>query len=141
MPRWAISFTTDALESLDWDCMESKETVQRVVWAYLRRQDMSVSQLARQVGIPQATLNRMLTPDDPAYRGDPDSWLKLARYRPLGLTPREVLAALWHHAALLSARPRAAGVCGRGRPITRAQAQHAQQRPHARQQVRGVRRR
>lgn len=77
--------------------MDNKAAIQDVVQAYIREQGpgFSVSELARRVGIPQATLNRMLAPNDPVYRGDPDSWLKLARYPPLHLTPREVLAAIW----------------------------------------------
>jgi hypothetical protein len=75
--------------------MDNKAAIQDTVQAYLREQGWSVSQLARRVGIPQATLNRMLVPNDPTYRGDPDSWLKLARYTPLQLSPRDVLAVLW----------------------------------------------
>lgn len=75
--------------------MENKAAIQDAVQAYLRSRQWSVSELARRVGIPQATLNRMLVPNDPTYRGDPDSWLKLARYEPLHLAPAEVLAAIW----------------------------------------------
>lgn len=77
--------------------MENKAQIQQVVQDYIRAQGprFSVSKLARRVGIPQATLNRMLGTDDPSYRGDPDSWLKLARYAPLHLNAADVLAALW----------------------------------------------
>lgn len=77
--------------------MENKAQIQQVVQDYIRAQGprFSVSKLARRVGIPQATLNRMLGTDDPSYRGDPDSWLKLARYWPLHLNAADVLAALW----------------------------------------------
>lgn len=77
--------------------MKNKAQIQEVVQDYIRAQGprFSVSKLARRVGIPQATLNRMLGTDDPSYRGDPDSWLKLARYAPLHLAPADVLAALW----------------------------------------------
>ena len=73
--------------------MNSKADVQAVAWEYLHRKNISVSELARRAEIPVATLQRMLR-DDPTYRGRPDHWSRLARFRDLHLNEAEVLAAV-----------------------------------------------
>ena len=75
--------------------MLTKQDVQARVLDYMRQEDLTETEMARLVRVPQATFNRMLK-DDPTYKGTPKPWRKLAQFAPLHLNEADVLAALGH---------------------------------------------
>lgn len=69
-------------------CMYDHAALNQRVWDWITRKRISRRRVAREAGIKEGTLGRML--EEATYKTDPENWRRLARY--VGWDEADVLA-------------------------------------------------